>query len=100
MNTLISVSIYPMGAGEDLSPYVSEVIRVIKNSGLPNRTTAMATEIEGEWDEVMNVVKEATLVLASKGLRTGVNFRADIRPGHTNTLNSKIEKINAILGEN
>jgi len=98
MNTLISVSIYPLGAGEELSSYVAEVIQVIEASGLPSRTTSMATEIEGEWDEVMQVVKDATSVLANKGLRTGVTFRADIRPGHTNTINSKIEKLNSILG--
>ena len=97
MNTLISVSISPIGVGEELSQHVAEVIRVIRESGLPNRTTAMSTEIEGEWDEVMKVVKDATFVLANKGLRTGVTLRADIRPGFTNTLNAKIERINSIL---
>lgn len=98
MNTLISVSIYPMGVGENLSAYVAEVVQVIEKSGLPNRTTAMATEIEGEWDEVMQVVKDATFVLAGKGIRTGLAFRADIRPGYTNTLTSKLEKLDSILG--
>ena len=98
MNTLISVSIYPMGTGENLSAHVAEVIKVIEASGLPNRTTAMATEIEGEWDEVMKVVKDATFVLAEKGFRTGVTFRADIRPGRTNTINTKLQKIDSILG--
>jgi uncharacterized protein (TIGR00106 family) len=97
MNTLISVSIYPMGVEGSLSPYVAEVVKVIEASGLPSRTTAMATEIEGDWDEVMKVVKEATFVLANKGLRTGVNFRADIRPGRTNTINTKVEKIKSLL---
>ena len=98
MNTLISVSIYPMGAGENLSAHVAEVIKVIEASGLPHRTTSMSTEIEGEWDVVMQVVKDATFVLAEKGLRTSVNLRADIRPGRTNTMQSKIEKIDSILG--
>ena len=98
MNTLISLSIYPMGVGENLSAYVAEVVKVIEASGLPHRTTAMSTEIEGDWDEVMRVVKDATFVLAEKGLRTGVNFRADIRPGSTNTIISKVEKLDSILG--
>lgn len=97
MNTLVAVSISPVSAGEELSQHVAEVIRVIRESGLPNRTNAMFTEIEGEWDEVMKVVKEATLVLAGKGLRTGVTLKADIRPGFTNTMNVKLEKINKIL---
>jgi len=100
MNTLVSVSIFPIGEGEELSQYVAEVIKVIEASGLPSRTTAMATEIEGEWDAVMKTVKDATFVLAEKGCRTIVTFKADIRPGHSNTLNTKVEKIDKILGEN
>ena len=99
MNTLISLSIYPMDAGkEGLSSHVSEVVKIIESSGLPSRTTSMSTEIEGEWDDVMNVVKEATFALAHKGFRTGVVLRADIRPGRVNTMQSKIEKLDSILG--
>ncbi len=59
----------------------------------------MFTEIEGPWDEVMEVVKKATFVLAEKGIRTEVVLKADIRPGHTNTLNKKAASINQILEE-
>ena len=99
MNTLVSVAIVPLGVGDSLSDYVAEVVRVIKESGLPNRTTSMATEIEGDWDDVMKVVKEATFVLANKGIRTSVILRADIRPGRTNTITSKIEKLDSILSD-
>jgi len=98
MNTLIALSIAPFGVGEELSQDVAEVIRVIEASGLPCRTTAMYTEIEGDWDAVMKVVKDATLVLTSKGYRTSVTLKADIRPGFTNTMHSKVEKIDSILG--
>jgi len=40
MNTLISVAIFPLGAGDSLSSYVAEIVKVIEASGLPNRTTA------------------------------------------------------------
>ena len=99
MNVLIAVSIAPIGVGETLSKEVAEVIKVIEKSGLANRTTSMFTEIEGEWDEVMKVVKDASFILAEKGLRTSVTLKADIRPGRTNTINSKIEKIDCILGD-
>jgi len=97
MNTLIAISIAPVGVGDNLSQHVAEVIRVIRDSGLPHRTNAMFTEIEGEWDEVMKVVKEATFVLTSKGMRTGITLKADIRPGYTNTLNTKLERLNRAL---
>ena len=97
MNTLIAVAIVPCGTGEELSAEVAEVIRVIRASGLPNRTSSMFTEIEGDWDEVMKVVKEATFVLANKGIRTEVVLKADIRPGVTNMMNTKVENVNNIL---
>lgn len=97
MNALVAVAIAPFGEGEELSEYVAEVIRVIRDSGLPSRTNSMFTEIEGEYDEVMRVVKDATFVLAERGIRTEVILKADIRPGHTNTMTSKVAKIDTIL---
>lgn len=97
MNTLVAVAIAPFGVGEELSVEVAEVVKAIRESGLPNKTYSMFTEIEGEWDEVMKVVKEATYVLAEKGIRTEVILKADIRPGFTNTMETKVEKVNTIL---
>ena len=100
MNTLLAVSIAPAASDADgsFSKEVAEVVRVFRESGLPNRTTSMFTEIEGDWDEVMKIVKEATLVLYNKGLRTGIVLKADIRPGYTGRLTGKVKKINSILG--
>ena len=92
MNTLVAVAIAPCGTGDELS---AEVVRVIRDSGLPNRTTSMFTEIEGDWDEVMQVVRDATFVLASKGIRTEVVLKADIRPGFTDTMTGKLERMEA-----
>lgn len=99
MNTLIAVAIAPFGIGDELAPEVAEVVKVIRESGLPNHTTSMFTEIEGEWDEVMKVVKDATFVLANKGIRTEVILKVDVRPGFTNMMNTKVDKVNNILGE-
>ena len=97
MNTLVAVAISPVGTGNELSADVAEVIRVIRESGLPNRTNSMSTEIEGEWDEVMDVVKRATFVLAEKGIRTELVLKADIRPGFTDTMHAKVDKVESIL---
>lgn len=98
MNTLVAVAIAPFGEGEELAEHVAEVVRVIRASGLPNKTTSMFTEIEGDYDEVMQVVKDATFVLAEKGIRTEVVLKADIRPGHLDTMNSKVAKVEELLG--
>lgn len=99
MNALVAVAIAPFGEGEELAEHVAEVVRVIRASGLPCNTTSMFTEIEGEYDEVMQVVKDATFVLAERGIRTEVILKADIRPGHVNTMTSKVDKVNQLLGE-
>lgn len=100
MNTLIAVAIAPCGVGDELAPQVAEVVKVIRASRLPNRTNSMFTEIEGEWDDVMKVVKDAAFVLAEKGIRTEVVLKADIRPGFTNMMQEKVAKVSAILGGN
>ena len=97
MNTLIAVAIAPCGTGEELSPYVAEVVKVIRESGLPSRTNSMFTEIEGDWDEVMGVVKKATMVLAERGIRTEVVLKADIRPEFTNMMDGKLDRLNEQL---
>jgi len=99
MNTLVAVAIAPIGIGDELAAEVAEVVKVIRESGLPNRTTSMFTEIEGEWDEVMQAVKDAAFVLAEKGIRTEVVLKADIRPGFTNMINEKVEKLDKALRE-
>ena len=99
MNTLIAVSIAPVGVGEELSRHVAEVVKVIRESGLPNKTSSMFTEIEGEWDAVMDVVKRATFVLAEKGIRTEVVFKADIRPNFSNMMEGKLDRLNEAMEE-
>ena len=98
MNTLVAVAIAPLGVGDELAAEVAEVVRVIRASGLPNRTNSMFTEIEGEWDEVFQVVKDATFVLAEKGIRTEVVLKADVRPGHIGMMERKVSKVDDILG--
>ena len=93
MNTLVSVAIAPFGVGDELSAEVAEVVKIIRNSGLKNRTYSMFTEIEGEWDEVMKVVKDATFVFAEKGIRTEVIMKMDIRPGFENMMSEKLERL-------
>ncbi len=99
MNTLIAVAIAPFGVGDELSSEVAEVVRVIRESGLPNRTYSMFTEIEGEWDEVMRVVRDATFVLAEKGIRTEVILKADVRPGFSRMMDEKVARVNALLDD-
>ena len=93
MNTLVAVAIAPFGVGDELSANVAEVVKVTWESGLPNKTYSMFTEIEGEWDKVMETVKKATFVLAEKGIRTEVIMKMDIRPGFENMMTEKLQRM-------
>ena len=71
---------------------------VVRDSGLPCETNAMFTNIEGEWDEVMAVVKRAVDVVAASSPRVGLVLKADIRPGYDGQLTAKVERIDERLG--
>ncbi|HET7277328.1 MAG TPA: thiamine-binding protein [Dermatophilaceae bacterium] len=93
---LIAFSVAPSMASDDtgsVSAAVADAVRVVRDSGLPNRTDAMFTTIEGEWDECMAVVKRAVDAVAAHGPRVSLVLKADIRPGHTGELTGKLERL-------
>ena len=97
---LVAFSVTPIGSGDSVGDAVAEAVRVVRASGLPNRTDAMFTTIEGEWDEVMAVVKRAVDVVAEVSPRVGLVLKADIRPGYDGQLTAKVERIEeALRGE-
>ncbi len=91
---LVAFSVTPIGTGEvSVADEVADAVRVVRDSGLPNRTDAMFTEIEGEWDEVMAVVKRAADAVLERAGRVSLVLKADIRPGTTNQIEGKVRSI-------
>ena len=97
LNTVAALSIAPSGVGEELSEYVAQAVATIRESGLPNSTNAMFTNIEGNLDDVLQVVSKATHKLADQGYRTGVVLKLDIRPGFSGQITRKSELVDEIL---
>ena len=89
----ISPSPDPDGVDGGVSAAVADAVRIIRESGLPCETNAMFTNIEGEWDEVMAVIKRAVDVVAAKSPRVGLVLKADIRPGYEGQLTAKVERV-------
>ena len=89
-----------MGGDESgrVAAAVAAAVRVVRESGLPNETNAMFTNIEGEWDEVMAVVKRAVDAVAAVSPRVSLVLKADIRPGYTGQLTAKVQRIEDELG--
>jgi uncharacterized protein (TIGR00106 family) len=104
---LIAFSVAPAGTGElssgdgsaSVSDAVAEAIRVVRESGLPNRTDSMFTTIEGEWDEVFDVVKRATEAVGRYGSRVSLVIKADIRPGYSGELTAKVDRLEGALAQ-
>ena len=93
---LVAFSVAPSGAADEdgsVSEAVAAAVRVVRESGLPNRTDAMFTTIEGEWDEVFGVVKRATEAVSAYGPRVSLVLKADIRPGYEGELDGKLERL-------
>ncbi|WP_369046204.1 thiamine-binding protein [Sinomonas sp. P10A9] len=92
---IVAFSVAPSGASSSDSVHeaVASAVRVVRESGLPNRTSSMFTEIEGEWDDVMDVVKRATEAVGRYGSRVSLVLKADIRPGHTGEITGKVERL-------
>lgn len=104
---MIAFSVSPLGvlsddgsgesAGDSVGAAVAEAVRIVRESGLPNETNAMFTLVEGEWAEVMEVVRRATEAVAAVAPRVSLVLKADIRSGATGTIRSKVETVERYL---
>lgn len=97
---LVAFSVAPSGNGREdgsVSEAVAAAVKVVRDSGLPNRTDAMFTTVEGTWEECFDVVKRATDAVAPYGSRVSLVLKADIRPGFTGELEGKLRRVEAAL---
>lgn len=98
MSVLVAFSVTPLGVGERVGEIVAEAVRVVRASGLPSRTDAMFTTVEGEsWDEVMAVVKDAVEAVAARAPRVSTVIKADYRPGAAGAMTAKVERVERYL---
>jgi uncharacterized protein (TIGR00106 family) len=78
---LAAFSITPIGSHESVADLVADAVRIVRASGLPNETNAMFTNLEGGWDEVMDVIKACTEMVGREAGRASVVVKIDYRPG-------------------
>lgn len=94
MSVLVAFSVTPIGVGEDVGELVAEAVRVVRASGLPNRTDAMFTTVEGEtWEEVMEVVRGAVAAVEARCGRVSLVLKADIRAGTGGRMEAKVAAV-------
>ncbi|GAA1049241.1 thiamine-binding protein [Arthrobacter russicus] len=98
---LVAFSVSPSSAHADGSVHdaVAAAVKIVRESGLPNQTDAMFTTLEGEWDEVFDVIKRATEAVGAFGARVSLVLKADIRPGYTGELTGKVARLEKAIEE-
>ncbi|MGD1148895.1 MAG: MTH1187 family thiamine-binding protein [Thermoanaerobaculaceae bacterium] len=95
---LAEFSLTPLDKGPSVSPWVSRSLDIIDQAMVPYRLGPMGTCVEGEWDEVMAVVKVCFERMADDCERISISFKGDWRRGVSGRLTAKIEKVEATLG--
>jgi uncharacterized protein (TIGR00106 family) len=96
---IAAFSITPLGAGDSVSGLVADCVRIVRESGLDNETNAMFTNVEGEWDDVMAVLKRCVDHVAEVAPRVSVVVKIDHRPGHEGALRTKAARVEQHLAE-
>jgi uncharacterized protein YqgV (UPF0045/DUF77 family) len=94
---LAAFSISPMGAGDSVGDAVAAIVRVVRDSGLPNETTAMYTTVEGEPAEVFDLLQRCLAEAERFGPRVSAVIKLDHRPGRTDMLHGKVARVESLL---
>lgn len=93
---LVAFSVAPTTSDDpdgSVSDAVAAAVRIVRESGLPNRTDSMFTTLEGEWDECMDVIKRACDAVQAVSPRVSLVLKADIRPGYSGQLDAKVARV-------
>ena len=93
MSVIVDFSIFPIGKEESVSKYASRAVKIIKESGLPHHIGPMGTAIEGEWDEVILVVKRCMEELKKDCPRLYMTMKVDCRQGESGRMEKKVRKV-------
>lgn len=95
---LLEFSMSPLAKGESVSPYVARCLEIVVESGLDYRLHAMGTVIEGEWDQVFDVVRRCYEAMREDCNRITCSIKVDYRKGASGRLESKVASVQEKLG--
>ncbi|NPA16949.1 MAG: MTH1187 family thiamine-binding protein [Aquificae bacterium] len=100
MSVLVEFAMFPTDKGESVSPYVSRIIKMIDESGVPYKLTPMGTVFETEsMEEALEIINRAYKQLEKDCNRVYSVVKLDIRKGKSNRLVQKIESVEKKLGK-
>ena len=95
---VIEFSVVPVGRGEELAGSVARILDIIDRSGLPYQLTAMGTLVEGDWDEVITLVRRCHEAMRGETGRVLTHVAIDDRPKASDRLVGKVRDVERALG--
>ncbi len=95
---VLEFSIYPLDKGASVSPFVAKALEVVDSSGLDYHCHAMGTVLEGDYDQVMAVVKRCFENMAAECDRIECSIKLDYRKGRSDRLKGKVASLEEKLG--
>jgi uncharacterized protein (TIGR00106 family) len=96
---LAEFSIIPIGAGSSIGDRLAEVLRIVDASGIPYKINPMGTVVEGEWDEVIRLIKKCHKTVMKTGERAVTTISIDDRKGKPNRIDQKVKSIEKRIGK-
>lgn len=94
---LANFSIIPLGAGESVSKYIAKVVDIVDKSGLDYKLTSMGTSLEGDWEEVMGLIKRCHHATRKLVPRVYTVITIDDRKGAKGRLQGKVKAVERVL---
>jgi uncharacterized protein (TIGR00106 family) len=95
---MVELSVVPLGKGAGVSPVIARVMKVIIDSGVRYKANPMGTVLEGEWERVMEVVKQCHDEALQHAERVVTTIKIDDYKGKGDRLDSKLESVEQKLG--
>jgi uncharacterized protein (TIGR00106 family) len=96
---LAEFSIVPIGTGSSIGDQLAEVLKIVDASGLSYKANPMGTVVEGEWDDVMDLIRRCHEAVMSTGERVVTSISIDDRKGKPNRIDQKVESIERRIGK-
>jgi uncharacterized protein (TIGR00106 family) len=96
---LVSFSVIPISRSISLGDKVAEVLKIVDSSGLPYKINPMGTVVEGEWDDIMKLIKKCHAATMKSCERTITTISIDDRKGKTSRIDAKVQSIERRIGK-
>ena len=98
MSMLVEFSVVPLGMGESVSRQIAQVLKIVSESGVGYKANPMGTVLEGDWDEVISVVKKCHDEVMKDAERVLTSITIDDRKGKELRIEKKLESVERKLG--